>query len=400
MTVKMIEGRYRATGEIDLDFLRRLKASQGSTGQAEDELDKARVALGKLINPRSHAESKVPAFKSLPEAYVHFSGDHDISGRFFPDKVLSGLRAAQDFSAGSFANALANALNVVLFTEYVAQPYYEHILISSKNPVFDFRGIKSIQIGQFADIEEIDPETGDYNDVESIGEKSANYKLRQTGNIMWVTRRLIVNDSVDLVKKMVANFGRAARRTHSRYVWNFVNNNVLIPDGTAWFTAGHGNLGSSALDFVPLASAMTALATMLEEGPSGDVMGINLPSLKWYLAVSAAKWDLGVKMNQAQYTGADLEPNPCYHLFGDHNERVIACPFFSGADDWAVFRDPKEVGIVEMSYMGGEEDPRFIVAEGPTRDYVFTGERIGYKIRHEYGGAVVDYRGGYKSIIL
>ena len=399
MMRNIIEGRYRATGS-NLDLERRLKAVTGSIGQVEDEMDKARVALGKLINPRAYAESRVPAFKSLPEAYVHFSGDPDVSGRFFPERVLTGLRASQEFSAGSFANALANALNVVLFTEYVAQPYYEHILISARNPVENLRGIRSVQLGYFADIEELDPETGDYSDVESISEKAANYWLRQTGAIMSVTRRIIMNDAVGLIKKMVARLARAARKTHARYVWSFVVNNAITPDGTAWFTTDHGNLGASALDFAPLTSAITALATMQEEEPSGDVMGINLASFNWYLAVSTTNWDLAVKKNQAQYTGADFTPNPCYRLFGDHNERIIPCPFFTGVNDWGVFREPRDVGIVEMSYLFGKEDPEFMVQEGPEKGHVFTRDRISYKIRHEYGGAVVDYRGGYKSIVV
>lgn len=375
--------RYRAAGTMVL----------------EDELEKGRIALAKLFNPRVHATSGVPAFKSLPEAYVHFSGDHDVSGRFFPDRVLSGLRVCQEFTSGSFAHALSNALNTVLFTDYVMLPYFEHILISEKNPVRDFRGIRSIQLGYFSDIEEIDAETGEYNDVESIGDKAANYRLQQRGVILWVTRRMIVNDSIGLIKKMVARLARAARKTHARYVWGFFMNNALTPDGLPWFHADHSNLGSSELDFSPLATAITALATMQEEGPSEDLMGINLAPFKWNLVVPTAKWDLGVKKNQAQYTGADFSPNACYRLFGDHNERVIPCPFFTSADDWGVLRDPQEVGMVEMSYLNGDEDPEFILHDGPTKEHVFRNDKIGYKIRHEYGGAVVDYRGGYKSIV-
>jgi hypothetical protein len=69
-------------------------------------------------------------------------------------------------------------------------------------------------------------------------------------------------------------------------------------------------------------------------------------------------------------------------------------------NDWGVIRDKEDVPIVEMSYLFGHEEPDFVISEGPTQEFVFVGEKIGYKIRHEYGGTLVNYQGGYKSIAV
>ena len=74
-------------------------------------------------------------------------------------------------------------------------------------------------------------------------------------------------------------------------------------------------------------------------------------------------------------------------------------------NDWSVIRNREDVPIVEMSYLNGQETPEFIPAWGPTitgnsgMESIFNADKLGYKIRHEYGGALADYRGGYKSIV-
>jgi len=54
-----------------------------------------------------------------------------------------------------------------------------------------------------------------------------------------------------------------------------------------------------------------------------------------------------------------------------------------------------------MSYYAGKEDPEFIIEAGPdpSHEHVFKGDKLGYKIRHEYGGTLAEYRGGYKASV-
>ena len=70
----------------------------------------------------------------------------------------------------------------------------------------------------------------------------------------------------------------------------------------------------------------------------------------------------------------------------------------TAANDWAVLRDPKEIPIIEMSYLEGKEDPELITADD-YQEQAFKRDAYGYKFRHRYGGNISDYRGAYKSII-
>jgi len=112
-------------------------------------------------------------------------------------------------------------------------------------------------------------------------------------------------------------------------------------------------------------------------------------------------WDTAVKKNQSDsyFTSNDLTnkvPNPIHHLFGANNERIAVCPLLTDANDWGIIRDVQDVPIVEMSYLNGREDPEFIYEKDPRDEHILKGDKWGYKVRHEYGGALADYRGAYK----
>jgi hypothetical protein len=366
-------------------------------------VEKMKAALIKLFVPEYDTRG-VGAFSSLRDAYVHLSGDDEINGMFYPHKASKELRACADFSSSSFAFGLQNALSMSLSKMYKAFPYHEEILISEKKEAKDFRKIHSVQLGYLGDLPDVDPEAANYDSVEQYADTESQYDLSHKGAILWVTRRHILNDSIGLVKGMVKRMARSARKTHARYVWNFYINNATCPDGTAWFTAEHGNLGNDALDLAPLVTAITALANMTEPGPSTEKLGLDLGTFNWHLVVPVDLWDLAVKKNQGRdyYESDDLTtkvPNPCQRLFGDRNERIVTCPFMTDTNDWGVIRDREDVPIVEMSYLAGREEPEFILEEGPTEEHVFRADKIGYKIRHEYGGTLADHQGGYKSIV-
>lgn len=166
------------------------------------------------------------------------------------------------------------------------------------------------------------------------------------------------------------------------------------------------------MDIANIVTAITALANMTEPAPSEEKIGLDLDSFNWNLVVPICLWDLAVKKNQADatYTANDLTtkvPNPCQKLFGERNERIITCPFLTDVNDWGIIRDKEDVPIVEMSYLFGKEEPEFISVWGPSNKQInsvvpeptFKSDKIGFKVRHEYGGVLIDYRGGYKSIL-
>jgi hypothetical protein len=95
----------------------------------------------------------------------------------------------------------------------------------------------------------------------------------------------------------------------------------------------------------------------------------------------------------------NLYANPVYHLFGDNGERILVNPLFTDATDWYIFRDPADVDSIEVAFLNDQREPEFFVASIPTVGQMFVADKQQYKIRHEYGGDIVDYRGAYKAVV-
>lgn len=368
-------------------------------------LEKCEAALIKLFLP-DYDTGGFPAFRGIADAYIHMTGDREMRMHsLYPNAItLPELqRAKMDFTVDTFPNALSNAFNIVLTKLYRDIPYREEIFISQKERADRWHQVQSVQYDYFDDIPEVDPETADYDMAELSVDGAIQYRMTQKGCLFIVTRRLFVNDSVNLIKNLLAKLARASRRTHARSVWRHFIDNTLCPDGTAWFTVEHGNLGSGALTVANAAAAITALAGMAESG-SGEELGMDLATFNWHLVVPTALWRTAVSVNQTKtlYDANDLITqwvNPCYRLFGDRNERIVTSPFLADVNDWGIVRDCNEVPSIEMTYLDGREEPEIIIAQQQEYEKFFKGDGIGFKTRHVYGGAVVEYKGAYKSIV-
>lgn len=69
------------------------------------------------------------------------------------------------------------------------------------------------------------------------------------------------------------------------------------------------------------------------------------------------------------------------------------------ANDWYLIADKAWLDIFELGFIDGKEQPTILIQDQANVGAMFTRDRITYKIRHEYGGAPVDYRGMYKAVV-
>ncbi len=387
----------RACMAVDRMFgLRR----EDMTGMAAlERLDHQPVFGDMRRNVQDYADfDTVPAFRSLREMYNYFTGDIEASGRFDRRGLPAEMRNAQDINSATFTYVLGNTLGRRLVASYREFNFQEDLLISIRKPVRDFRTQEAVLVGGFSDLATVDPEAADYQEIAGVTDEESTYTVAQKGNILTITRKTIVNDDISVIQRLVAGLARAARRTHAKYVWNFFINNSTCSDATAWFTGGHGNLGAAALSHATAQIAYLALAKMTEKD-SGERLGL--------LAAGDVKpnligpVDLMATIDQIAnedfyYTGAaDLTtktPNP---LRGKVNPVVL--PILTDTNDWGLILPPSVIDIVEMGYLNGRQEPEMFVADSPQSEQVFVADKIRYKIRHEYAGAVIDYRSGYKA---
>jgi hypothetical protein len=344
---------------------------------------------------------KVPAFSSLREMYTYFTGDPEVTGRINRKAMAPELRSSMDISSATFTYVLGNTLGRRLVQIYKAIAYMEELLISVKKPARDFRLQEAVLVGGFADLSTVDPESGDYLEVAGVTDEESSYTIGQKGNILTITRKTIINDDISIIQRLIDGLGRAARRTHAKYVWNKFINNENCSDGTAWFTGGgaHVNLGTSALTFATALIAYKALATMTEKD-SGERIGLlSDPSVKPNLVgpVDIMETINRIATEDFYYSTNDLTNKTPNALKGKIN--AVINPLFTDANDWGLLLPPQVIDMVEMGYLNGREEPELFVADMPQSEQVFVADKIRHKIRHEYAGAVIDYRSGYKASV-
>ncbi|MBW2606128.1 MAG: hypothetical protein JRD05_00685 [Deltaproteobacteria bacterium] len=340
----------------------------------------------------------VPAFRGLRDMYVFLTGDSEVTGRYNRAAMSRDMIAKMDITSSTFTYMLGNTLGRRLVKQYKSYKYLEDLIVSVKKSVKDFRQQEAVLVGGFPDIEDVDPESGDYQEIEGVTDEESTYTIGQKGNLLTITRKTIINDDITIIRRLVDGLSRAARRTHAKYIWSIYIDNDNCSDGTAVFTNGHGNLGATALSHATALVAWKALAAMTEKD-SGEYLGLlDDADIKVNLIGPPALINLigRIEKEEFYYSSNDLTtklPNPLVNRVKGHTLSMLA----GDANDWLMLLPPNAIDMIEMGYLNGREEPEMFVADTPQSEQVFVADKVRYKIRHEYAGAAIDYRGSYKA---
>jgi hypothetical protein len=76
----------------------------------------------------------------------------------------------------------------------------------------------------------------------------------------------------------------------------------------------------------------------------------------------------------------------------------IIAPQLTSTTQWFLVADAREVDTIEIGFVGGQVNPALFIQDSPLLGLNFSQDVISYKVRQEYGGAAVDYRGLYRGI--
>jgi len=363
---------------------------------AEEAVDKIQIALDKMLGVQVHGHHEIQAFQGLRHAYVQITGDSEVFGRLPAYK----MRSQEAIIAADFPKLLANSLTKRVVQDYRETSFREDRLISFIGSATSFKPQNAVRVGYFGDLETIDPEAGDYNEAAKPGEEGVEFEIATRGNILTVTRRAILSDDQNGITRRVNGWGRAARRTLARYLWGFYLNNATYGgDSAAWFAAGHGNLITDVISPAKIAVAISALMDMTEPD-SGEKLGLDeKKGMNLTLVVGHALWWTARTINRAEYLDAALTPNPVHQMFGPNEERIAVLPLETDAANWGVLCDPKDRNLLEVRFLMGQQEPEIFVANNPGVGQMLKADKLQFKVRHEYGADLLDYRNGVKSVV-
>lgn len=311
-------------------------------------------------------------------------GGHDIEGL---NKVEIVGRAFTS-STSDFPVLLEGANRTVLLASYEAQADTWRRFCATGS-VSDFREHKRLRMGTFSDLERLN-ENGEYKNKKITDADYEKVSIDTKGNMINVSRKMIINDDLGGFLKLAGMLGRAAARSIENDVFATLKLNggmgPKLVDGKTLFHADHGNIATAAgAPTVDIIDKMRQQMAQFQDKDKNDFLDIR-PALA--LAPLALGSTLRL-LNQAQYepTAQMFEkPNIVAGLFRD----VIDTPRLTG-NPWYVFADPSEEPVLEVNFLNGVQTPYMESEEG------FTVDGIRWKIRMDYGIGAVGFRGAIRN---
>lgn len=329
--------------------------------------------------------AKPGAIHSFKECYALITGDRRVTGQLRDcDNVL--LRESLS-DAGNLDVVLGDAIERRMLADYRDIGQYDiWRQLCNVVPLNDFRTNHRTRLGGYGDLPTV-PKGAGYTELTSPSDEEATYAPFKKGGTESIALEDIRNDDVGLIRRIPIKLSRAAKRTLSKFVLDFIRTNPVIYDGLALFHATHGNLASAALDATSLAARRLAMLKYTEAG-SNDRIGIGPKSL-------LVPFDL-------QQTAADLfnrNTNLDKTFVQTLSLNVIPVWYWTDVTDWAMAADPNDISGLEVGFLDSKEEPELFVQDSPTSGSMFSNDLLTWKIRHIYGGAVTDWRQFDKSVV-
>ncbi|GHO85787.1 phage major capsid protein [Dictyobacter formicarum] len=340
----------------------------------------------------------IRGFVSIHEAYSRVTGDSSLRAGISSGSHLGPIQVAEsapigriseaDTTTASFSYLLGTSMNKRLLKDYQAWPaeWQKFVTIA---PIRDFKQQTRVRLGAFGSLPVVAEDTP-YSAV-TLTDSAATYVPQKRGNLVTISRETILNDDLQAIRQIPTKLAVAAAYTLAEFVYSFLSGNPVIYDTTNLFTAGapHSNLGAAALSTTAMQSGITAMRE--QTNYAGKRLGLRP---RYLVVPPELEWTSMVVTKSAGVPGS---PNNDINPMLGYVTPIIA-PQLSSSTQWFLIGDPREIDTIEIGFVGGQVNPSLFIQDQPILGLNFTQDAITYKIRHEYGGAVVDYRGIYRGI--
>lgn len=372
--------RFTESGRVQMPF---------DAIEVEDRSKKVAVMLDAFFDPAHKDHRHVQSFK---ECYIEVTGDRRVTGRMehmdrtrLTESLGEAFRESLDST--SLAEVLGDSIARRLLADYRTPNQYDiwQPLVNIV-PVSDFRTNHRTRFGGYGDLPTV-AQGAPYAALTSPGDEEATYAVAKKGGTEDLTLEMIKNDEVGVIRQIPIKLGRAAKRTLSKFVLDFLRTNPTLYDSVAFFHATHANLGSAALDATSLAAARLRMLKQTEAG-SSERLGIPPKNLV-----------VAVDLQEGAVNLFNRNTNLDKTFVNSMSLNIIPVWYWTDTNDWVLGADPMDIPSIEIGFLDGNQEPELFVQDQPNVGSMFTNDKVTYKIRHIFGGQVVNFRGYDKSVV-
>lgn len=276
----------------------------------------------------------------------------------------------------------------------------------------DFKPISFVRLTEMQDLLTV-PEGGEYKDSQIDEIVGPSLTVETFGRLFSLTRRAIINDDLNQLRDRPAAMGRAAARTLSRSVVAKLEGNPNAYDGTPTFHVNHNNLLTLPLTEDALQQAITKLRTQTD--PNGLRIGLRPRTLLIppHLEFTARRILNSQQLMAVPGVAGTNAGSAQVVTTLQGNQNVVAGivdymvdEYLTDSNDWYLLADQNEAPIVAVGFLNGKETPDVFLKDpgmrnvlGGSDPYSMEFDEIVWKIRHDWGTGIMDWRGGVKSAV-
>jgi hypothetical protein len=339
-------------------------------------------ALYSRVNPGFRASPQARQFMGLtiPEIardVLHRAGitTHGLGA----DSVITrALNTTSDFPL-----ILADTVNRTLRDSYAAAPSGVRRL-GRETTAADFRKKSRLMLDSTGLTLEKVNEAGEFKSG-AIAEAGESYAVDSFGRIFAISRKALVNDDLGAFTDLTRRLGQAAAAFEAQFLVNLlIAQSGLGPDMSdenPLFDNAHGNVAGTGA--VPSETTLSAarLAMRKQVGVGGGLIAVTPAFVMVPPDMETATEKL---LTQIQAVTTD-NVNPFARL------SLIVEPRLTDTKRWYVAADPATIDGLEYAYLAGAPGPQTESRAG------FEVDGVQIKVRLDFGGGFVDWRGWYTN---
>ena len=284
-------------------------------------------------------------------------------------------------STTDFPLLLTSIQRVTLKGAYEAERQTWRPLAEQRN-LPDFREMKEIEVGGQMLPEEL-KEQGEYK-AGTVQEQGGSWKLSEYGKKVVVGRRLIINDNLGYITRIIQVLGRGVATFEANQMWALITGNAkCTSDNLALFHANHANTGTGAISVTSISEARQKMRNQK------DFTGKN----QLYVTPRYILLPTTLETTFDQFNSA-IQPTQIsnVNIFSGYLEKIVEPRLdASSTAQFYIVGDYPGVDKLVYGYLEGEGGPSIESVSGRDPDGVTT------YLRHSFGCHVPQHQAFYRS---
>lgn len=285
------------------------------------------------------------------------------------------FQRAAAHGTSDFPLLVSNAMGKVALDSYRAAESPLKALARQRT-LPNFKESTSIRLGEMGRLEEM-TEHGEFTHT-SRAESGEKMALKTFGRAINVSRKLLIDDDLNMLGDMTAAIGAAAAQTEADELVSTFTGNPLLSDGTAVFATGRGNMAAAGADITETSLDAARLAMRGVKGLDGKtIIGVT----PRYLVIGPELETKAEKLFAAIYAATTDDVQPI-------KLKIVVEPRITGTG-WFVMADPAAVPSLQFAYLSSAQGVQI------QRQEAWTTLGLQYRAFLDFGTGWADWRGAY-----